>query len=67
MQICCAGCGFDQLGAVLKRFGCGERGPVLREIIEEVLTMVDSFGTLERDIWLLQFSCGLCLQRDLPA
>lgn len=59
MRICCFGCGFDQLGAMLNRFGCGERCPVLKEIIEKVLTRVDDFGKLERYIWMLQFAYGV--------
>ncbi|XP_001861847.2 uncharacterized protein LOC6044315 [Culex quinquefasciatus] len=74
VRICSAGGGFDgELGVVLEplleRFrgdDLVERGEVLREVIEEVLARVDDFGTLERYIWLLQFSCGLCLLRDLP-
>ncbi|XP_039432347.1 uncharacterized protein LOC120415040 [Culex pipiens pallens] len=72
VRICSAG-GDRELGSVLEplleRFrgdDLVERGEVLREVIEEVLARVDDFGTLERYIWLLQFSCGLCLLRDLP-
>nr|XP_029710682.1 uncharacterized protein LOC115256394 [Aedes albopictus] len=43
-----------------------ERGSILKEIVEEVLERIDEFSTLEQYIWLVKFSCGLCLLKNLP-
>ncbi|XP_055616706.1 uncharacterized protein LOC129762461 isoform X2 [Toxorhynchites rutilus septentrionalis] len=79
LRICSSGkkIGLDQftdiLEALLERFSScgekhelGERASVVREIISEVLARIDNFSTLEQYIWLVKFSCGLSLLKDLP-
>lgn len=43
-----------------------EKGTTLKEIITEVLARIDEFCSLKQYIWLLKFSCCLCLLKDLP-
>ncbi|XP_062552322.1 uncharacterized protein LOC134217557 [Armigeres subalbatus] len=43
-----------------------ERGLILKEIVSEVLDRIDEFSSLEQYIWLVKFSCGLCLLKNLP-
>ncbi|XP_065077344.1 uncharacterized protein LOC135700694 [Ochlerotatus camptorhynchus] len=43
-----------------------EKGTTLKEIISEVLLRIDEFRSLDQYIWLLKFSCCLCLLKDLP-
>lgn len=76
VQICasCDSIGFDQLAAALqplvKKLQCVEgdiaRGITLKEIVSEVLSRIDEFRSLVQYIWLVKFSCSLCLLKELP-
>ncbi|XP_001658553.2 uncharacterized protein LOC5569467 [Aedes aegypti] len=43
-----------------------ERGSILKETVAEILDRIDEFNTLDQYIWLVKFSCGLCLLKNLP-